>query len=34
MATAERQLADRYVRAIVATAIAGAPRADMEAVWR
>jgi dipeptidyl aminopeptidase/acylaminoacyl peptidase len=34
MPAAERQLAERYVRAIVATAFAGAPRADLEAVWR
>jgi pimeloyl-ACP methyl ester carboxylesterase len=34
MAAAERQLAERYVRAIVATAFGGAPRADLEAAWR
>ena len=34
MAEAERQLAERYVRAIVATAFEGAPRAKLEAVWQ
>ncbi len=34
MAEPERQLAERYVRAIVATAFEGAPRAKLEAVWQ
>ena len=34
MAEADRQLAERYVRAIVATAFDGAPRAKLEAVWQ
>ena len=31
---AERKLADRFVRAVVATAFEGAPREEMEAAWR
>ncbi len=34
MAEAERRLAERYVRALVATAFDGAPRAELQAVWQ
>jgi pimeloyl-ACP methyl ester carboxylesterase len=34
MTETERRLAERYVRAIAATAFEGAPRASLEGVWR
>jgi uncharacterized protein len=34
MPEADRQLADRYVRAMVATAYDGAPRADLDLAWQ